>query len=131
MPIAFDNPSAVPAPVGHYSHVARVETTAGTWLYLSGQVAVDAEGSVVGSTVGEQARHVHAAIADILAAHGASYDNVVNMRTYVTDMAEVAELREVRSAFLGDTAPASILVEVSRLVMPELKIEVEVQAYID
>jgi 2-iminobutanoate/2-iminopropanoate deaminase len=131
MPISFDNPAAVPAPGGHYSHVARVETRAGTWLQLSGQVALDAAGAVVGDSLREQAEFVHGVIREVLAAHGATYADVVNVRTYLTDIREMPALREVRAAYFTGPAPSSTVVEVSALIRPELRIEVEVQAYLD
>ena len=47
--IIFDNPASVPAPAGQYSHVARVGLAGKTVLQLSGQVAVDADGKIVGT----------------------------------------------------------------------------------
>ena len=41
------NPDTVPAPLGTYSHSVRVETSDGTWIYVSGQIATDSEGNLV------------------------------------------------------------------------------------
>jgi enamine deaminase RidA (YjgF/YER057c/UK114 family) len=46
--VIFDNPAAVPAPAGGYSHVARVDLGDRTLLQLSGQVAIDADDKIVG-----------------------------------------------------------------------------------
>lgn len=80
--VIFDNPATVPAPAGGYSHVARVELGDRTLLQLSGQVAIDADRKIVGGNdMAAQADFIMDNITAILAAHGASLADVVNIRT--------------------------------------------------
>ena len=126
--VIFDNPATVPAPFGQYSHVARVELGDRTLLQLSGQVAIDADGKVVSKDMTAQAEYIMDRITAILAAHGATLDDVVNVRTYVTDMSRLPEYGKVRAARFRVTPPTITTVEVSRLFVPGALLEVEVLA---
>jgi 2-iminobutanoate/2-iminopropanoate deaminase len=129
VPTSFDNPAGVPPPLGNYSHVARLELGEGALLVVSGQVAVDDNGGLVGAgSMPEQAERVFESIGRILAAHGASFADVVNIRSYLTDMALIREYREVRARYLEGDPPTSTTVEVSGLVVPGALLEVEVLA---
>jgi 2-iminobutanoate/2-iminopropanoate deaminase len=127
--VIFDNPATVPAPAGGYSHVARVELGDRTLLQLSGQVAIDADGKIVGGNdMAAQADFIMDNITAILAAHGASLDDVVNIRTFLTDMGHLSEYGKVRAARFTGTPPTITTVEVSRLWVPGALLEVEVLA---
>lgn len=130
--VVFDNPRGVPAPPpGRYSHVARVDLGERTLLVLSGQVPVDGDGRIVGEgDMAAQARYVMDSIGTILAAHGATFADVVNIRTYLTDMSRLAEYGEARRGLFGDMPPTSTTVEVSALFMPGALLEVEVTAVV-
>jgi enamine deaminase RidA (YjgF/YER057c/UK114 family) len=131
MQIRLENPPGVPAPAGSYSHVARVEVGNAVFLYLSGQVAQDHGGNVVGAgDMGAQAAFIHENIQAILAAHGATMSNVIKMNTYVTDMKQVGTIRAQRSAYFSAPFPTSTLVEVSALAHPDWLVEIEVTAVI-
>lgn len=126
-----DNPAGVPAPpAGRYSHVVRLEMSDSTILILSGQCAVDEELNVVApNDMRGQSERIFEIIGTILEAHGATFGDIVNIRTYLTDMDGRAEYGEVRRRFLpADQLPASTTVEVSALFLPEAVIEVEVLA---
>ena len=125
--VIFDNPKTVPAPFGQYSHVARVELGDRIFLQLSGQVAIDADGKVIGNDVAAQAEYIMDRITAILAAHGATLADVVNVRTYLTDMSQLPEYGKVRAARF-QTPPTITTVEVSRLFVPRALLEVEVLA---
>lgn len=126
--VIFDNPATVPAPFGQYSHVARIELGDRTLLQLSGQVAIDADGKVVGNDMASQAEYIMDRIAAILAAHGAALTNVVNVRTFLTDMDQLPAYGKVRAARFSGTPPTITTVEVSRLFIPGALLEVEVLA---
>jgi enamine deaminase RidA (YjgF/YER057c/UK114 family) len=99
-------------------------------LFVSGQVPLDADGSVVGvGDMGEQARQAFRNLGTVLEAAGASFADVVKLTYFVRDVDAVAAIRAARDAFV-DTAdpPASTLVEVSRLFLPEILIEIEAVA---
>ena len=126
--IIFDNPATVPAPAGQYSHVARVELGGKTILQLSGQVAIDADRNIVGNDMTTQADFIMDNITAILAAHGATLADVVNIRTFLTDMSQLREWGKVRAARFTGTPPTVTTVEVSRLFVPGALLEVEVLA---
>ncbi len=123
-PIAYTAPS-VHTPPG-YSHAMR----AGGLLFVSGQVALDEHGAVVGAgDMGEQARQAFRNLGAVLAAAGASFADVVKLTYFVRDVSAVAAIRAARDEFV-DTGnpPASTLVEVSRLFLPDLLVEIEAVA---
>ncbi|MEV6107195.1 RidA family protein [Streptomyces sp. NPDC051940] len=125
----IDNPATVPAPAGAYSHVVRLDTGDGTLLFLSGQAALDENGELVGpDDMTVQSRHVMDLIARILGAHGATVDDIVNIRTFLTDMDRLDEYGAVRREYIKGEPPASTTVEVTRLFRPGALIEVEVVA---
>jgi 2-iminobutanoate/2-iminopropanoate deaminase len=127
--VIFDNPATVPAPVGQYSHVARVELGDKTILQLSGQAAIDADGKIVGGDdMAAQAEYIMQNITAILAAHSATLADVVNIRAYLTDMSRLSEYGKVRTASFTGTPPTVTTVEVSRLFIPGALLEVEVLA---
>ena len=124
----FLNPPALAAPRG-YSHV--VEVPAGSRLiYLSGQVPLDSVGNVVGpGDFRAQAEQVFANLERVLAAAGATFDDVVKLNFYVRDVTRLADLRAVRDRHVNTAAPpASTLVEVSRLFRDDVLLEVEAVA---
>lgn len=109
-------------PISHYTDAVRV----GDLLFVSGCVPTDGEGNVVGGDdVAAQARQVFENIGAILAAAGATYDDVARVTVYLTDVDDRAAINPVRKEFFGSTRPASTLIEVSRLAIPGIKIEVE------
>jgi 2-iminobutanoate/2-iminopropanoate deaminase len=128
MVIIFDIPATVPAPAGQYSHVARVELGGRTILQLSGQVAIDADRNIVGNDMATQADFIMDNITAILAAHGATLADVVNIRTYLTDMSQLPDYGKVRAARFTAAPPTITTVEVSRLWVPGALLEVEVLA---
>ncbi|MFI7439621.1 Rid family hydrolase [Nonomuraea indica] len=116
------NLPTVPATNGMYSHAVR----AGDTLYVSGQAALDERGAVVGEgDMTAQAEHVFRCLARILADQGAGFEDVTFVRTYLTDMDLRAEYGAVRRAYITGTPPASTTVEVPRLFMPGLLLEVD------
>ena len=131
MNTVLDNPSTVPAPGGPYSHVARVGTGAGALLFVSGQVAIDDAGEIQGvDDMTAQSDLVMRQLGAILEAHGAGFDDIVNIRSYLTDLSRLAEYADVRKRYLTGTPPTSTTVEVSKLFKPDALLEVEVVAAI-
>src|SRR5438093_4238888 len=121
------NPPALSKPTG-YTHVVEVTGPAKT-VYISGQIALDKDGAVVGAgDMKAQAEQVFKNLQAALGAAGATFSDVVKMNTYITDMDKAPSVREVRARYFGDTTPASTLVQVVRLARPELLLEIEVIA---
>jgi enamine deaminase RidA (YjgF/YER057c/UK114 family) len=96
-------------------------------IYVSGQVALDGDGAVVGvGDMAAQARQTFANIRAVLAEGGASMDDVVKITAYITDMSRYAEYAAARAeAFGGGALPASATVTTPALVMPDLLVEIE------
>jgi 2-iminobutanoate/2-iminopropanoate deaminase len=111
--------SSVSSPPG-YSHAML----AGGLIFVAGQVAFDSDGAIVGvDDIGAQTRQAFRNLAAVLEAAGATFADVAKLTYFVRDVEAVGVIRD---EFL-DTGnpPASTLVEVSRLIAPELLIEIE------
>jgi len=126
--VRYLDPAGLSKPTG-YTHVVDVPAGART-LYLSGQIALDAKGNLVGSgDFAAQAMQVFANIDTALKASGASFRNVVKLNMYVTDMTQLKALRAARDKYIdAQHPPASTLVEVSKLAREGLLLEVEATA---
>jgi reactive intermediate/imine deaminase len=112
-------------PVSHYTDAVR----AGDLLFVSGCIAVDGVGRLVGGDdVVAQTRQVFANLKAILAAAGASIRDVVKVTVFLTDVRDRAAVNSVREEVFGETRPASTLVEVSKLVLDGARVEVEAVA---
>lgn len=126
---SYQNPGTVATPIGPYSHVARVETGDTVFLYISGQLATDAEGKLVGEgDITAQTDQVYRNLGAILAANGATFADVIKYTTFLVNIADRPVSGEARAKFVKEPFPASTLVAVSALVRPEYLIEVEAVA---
>jgi len=124
----YVNPPALSVPTG-YTHV--VEVHSGRTIYIAGQVALDRSGKVVGKNdFVAQATQVFENLKLALAAAGATFNNLVKVTTFVTDMSHLQALRTLRAKYYGENAPASTLVQVGKLVNEELMIEIEAIAVV-
>jgi 2-iminobutanoate/2-iminopropanoate deaminase len=131
MTLTFHNPPSAPAPYAdRYSNLAEIDLGPVTLLVLSGQVALDAGGNVAGADMATQAEAIFQAVGALLADRGAGFDDVVNIRTYLTDMDRIAEYGAVRRRYLTGTPPTSTTVEVSRLFLPLALLEVDITAVV-
>ncbi len=121
------NPGSLPPPSG-YSHV--VIAPAGRRVLISGQVAVDSLGAVVGAgDFRAQCIQAFENLGRALESAGASFADVVATSTYVTDLSQLATLREIRARYLPkEGPPTSTLVQVVALYRPELMIEIAAEA---
>ena len=123
------NPPALSAPTG-YTHIVEV-TGPVKMIYISGQIAYDKDGKVVGAgDMKAQAEQVFKNLQAALGAAGATFADVVKMNSYITDMSKVQAVRDVRARYFKDATPASTFVEVKGLVRPELLLEIEVIAVV-
>lgn len=122
----------IPAPDGvapgtGYTHVV---TGTGRLVAVSGQVALDERGEVVGEgDPAAQARQVFENLRRCLAAAGAGFEDVVKLTYFITDVAYLPAVRAVRDAYIdAERLPASTAVQVAALFRPELVLEVEALA---
>jgi 2-iminobutanoate/2-iminopropanoate deaminase len=117
----------LPEPLSHYTDAVR----AGDLLFVSGLVPVDGSGALVGGQdVVAQAEQVFALLGLVLAAGGAEPADVVKVTVFLLDKDDREPINPVRQAFFGAARPASTLVEVSGLVVPGARLEVEAVALV-
>lgn len=112
-------------PVSHYCHAVR----AGDRVWISGTVGLAADGTVPPDTV-DQFRLAMDNLDAALRAAGGQPHHIVKVTVYLTDVADRARINPIRQDYFGEHRPASTLVEVSALVLPELKVEIEAEAVI-
>jgi enamine deaminase RidA (YjgF/YER057c/UK114 family) len=120
----FINPPGLTRPTG-YTHV--VVSSDGRTAYIAGQVAYDSTGKVVGGENFEaQATRVFANLGLALASVGATFHDVMKTTTYITDLKNLAALRDIRGRhFDAERPPANTMIPVSTLARPELLLEIE------
>ena len=125
------NPSTVARPLkNYYSNAVRSE--AGPLLWISGQVAVDKAGKLVGEgDLRKQAVQVLENIRAILSESGAAMSDIVKVTVYVTDIRAFNDIADIREKYFPEDGPASVICEVSALAWPEFMIEIEAVAVVD
>jgi 2-iminobutanoate/2-iminopropanoate deaminase len=112
----------LPAPLSHYTDAVRF----GNILFVSGLTAHDSEGKLVGGTdAAEQTRQILINLKRVLDAAGATMADVLKVTVFLTNIDDRAAINPVRQEFFGSARPASTLIEVSRLALPEMKVEIE------
>ncbi len=104
----------------------------GNLIFLSGQAALDESENVVGPDDMEtQAARVFDQIELLLTRAGSHLDNVIKMTVYLTDLGDRAVLRKHWERRFRAPWPASTLIEVSALILPELRLEIDLVALVD
>lgn len=114
-------------PIFGYSRAVKV----GNMIFVSGSTAIQPDGSVAG--VGDPYAQTVATLRTIekaLQQGGASLQNVVRTRMFATNIAHVDAIGKAHAEFFRDIRPASTLVEISRLIHPDMLIEIEADAVI-
>ena len=106
-----------------------VSVTTGRFLFISGQVAFDKDGKVVGGgDIVAQARQVFENLRSVLAKAGADFSNIIKTNYYITDVLQFSKVAALRSEYFKDPYPASTMVEVKGLVNKDLMLEIEAVA---
>lgn len=122
--IASDSPWE--AAVG-FSRAVRV----GNQVFVSGTVGAGPDGKAVGESAHEQAVRALQRIEIALNQAGAELKDVVRTRIYVTDILQWEEVARAHSSFFGSIRPATSMVEVSKLIAPDLSVEIEADAVVE
>jgi enamine deaminase RidA (YjgF/YER057c/UK114 family) len=119
------NPSEMSAPVGPYSHVARIPLPGADLLVISGQLAADQTADIVGQT-----EQVLDQLKLAVEACGGTMRNIIKLTTFTTDLSRRDEVRALRLRYFSEPYPASTLVQVVSLVSPSALVEIEAIALV-
>ena len=115
-------------PIVGYSRAVRI----GNQVFVTGTTATDTEGNIVGK--GDPAAQTAQAIENIRTAlrkAGADLEDVVRTRMFVTDIGQWEEIGRAHARYFSTILPATTMVEISRLIHPDMLVEIEADAVID
>ena len=114
-------------PLVGYSRGVRV----GPFVYISGTTATDPQGEIVGrDDIAAQTIQCLENVKTALERLGAKLEHVVRTRMYVTDIVQWEDVGRAHGQYFGKICPATSMVEVSALVMPEIMVEIEAEAIV-
>ncbi|NHM32916.1 RidA family protein [Neobacillus terrae] len=122
--VKYINPEGMPPTFG-YTHVVEVKNARS--IYISGQLALDNEGQIVGKgDLATQTKQVFENINKALEAAGACFKDVVKLTFFLTDISNMKVVREIRDQYVNTAnPPASSAVEVRKLISEDFLIEIE------
>jgi enamine deaminase RidA (YjgF/YER057c/UK114 family) len=115
-----------------YSHASVIDLGRSKMIILSGQIALDSTGTLVGKdNLEKQTQQVFINIRNILREVGGSMNNIVKLNYYLIDVKQIQVVRDIRDKFINlENPPTSTLVQVTKLFRDDLLIEIEATAII-
>jgi reactive intermediate/imine deaminase len=123
------NPPSLSTPTG-YTHVVAPQR--GRLVFIAGQVSADKTGNVVGKgDFKAQSKQVFDNLKAAVEAAGGAMADVAKINVYVTDLTQLAAMREVRQQYFTGNPPASTLIQVVALARPEYLLEIEAIVVVD
>jgi len=123
-------PTSVPKPAGDYSQGLKIK--GGTLVVISGQVAWDTQGNLVGKgDFGAQARQVFENLKNMLASAGGTFADVIKLMIFLKNREDFAIFKGIRAEYLKPPYPPTTLLVVKDLAREEWLLEVEVWAMVD
>ena len=126
------NPPNFTKTVGAYSQALKVDMGTRSMIFLSGQIAMDADGvPVAPNDISAQTRYIFENIKKILKEAGASLEDLVKVQIFMTDISKFSQFSAVRNEYLESIKPVSTLVEISKTVRVGCDVEIEVTAIVD
>jgi 2-iminobutanoate/2-iminopropanoate deaminase len=117
----IDVPGSAPA-LSHYADAVRF----GDMLFVSGVVALDPDGTIIGKgDVVQQAMAIFRSLENILAVAGAGFADILKVTVLLLDVEHRTLINPIRRQFFGSHRPASTLIGVKALALPDILIEIE------
>ncbi len=127
---SYLQPGNVPKPAGDYSQGVKVK--GGSLVVISGQVAWDVQGNLVGKgDIRAQTRQVFENIKNMLASAGATFQDVVKLGIFLKNLEDFGAFREIRAQYLKPPFPPTTLLVVKSLAREEWLLEVEAMAVVE
>lgn len=123
------SPKGFTVKTGSYSHGLLVSDGSTDWIFVTGQIAMDADGNVVSpGDIAGQAEFIFQNISRILAEAEATLDDVVKAQIFITDMSLFGKVSPVRNKYFVNSQPVSTMLEVNSMVKEGCMLEIEVIA---
>ena len=114
--------AGLPAAISHYTDAVRF----GNMLFISGLTSHDESGRLVGEgDAAAQTQQILLHMQKVLKEAGATFADVLKVTVYLTDISDREKINPVRKQFFGSAKPASTLIEVSKLALAGMKVEIE------
>lgn len=107
------------------SHLYSESVLSGSFVFTGGKVGIDPKTGKVSGNIREQTKQTLENLKAVLETSGTSMENVARVMIFLTDMSDYNQMNEVYEEFFGNRPPARICVEVAKLALPELKIEID------
>ncbi|MEW2386245.1 RidA family protein [Micromonospora sp. NPDC047707] len=117
-------------PSGHFSQAITVEAR-GRLIFVSGMTARRPDGSVMGvGDIAAQTRQVCENLREVMQAAGGTLADIVRVDVYVRNIEQFDQIHKVRREYFGSPPPASTMVEVTKMVSPDMLIEISAIAVV-